>query len=454
MKNNLNAYGKIFRYVLFPFYESFLRRRQTLTFLNEAEHVLSLSAEEVRDKQWKKLKVLLEYAYEQVPYYRKLWDEIGLPPSKINSLDDFAKLPILTKDIVRKEYNNLIARNLVGKTKTKATGGSTGQPFSYEYTYESHKRREAIAMRGYGLAGAGLGVKTWQLWGQDLVHPGWFKSLKHRLFHRFYNRKIANSFIMSTNNMKEYVDDYNQFKPSAIVSYTSPLVQLAEYILANNLTVHQPDTILTGAEPLYDFQRKIIEQAFNAKVKNTYGCREVMLIASEAVEQEGLVVNIDHLVVEVCKDGTPIFNEVGDILLTDLSNFGMPLIRYENGDQAIIDSMSPSDDFPLPRIRSIEGRKLDVIKTPDGRLLPGEFFPHLLKDFTVIRKFQIIQDTLDSLEIKIVKKGDFPTHEYESLLKIVQDHVGEDVNIEISFVNQIELTSSGKHRVTISNLKE
>jgi len=453
MKSNLNTYGKIFRYILFPFYESFLRRRDTLKFLDEAESVLSLSAEEVRAKQWTKLKILLEHAYKEVPYYRQLWDEIDLPPSKINSLDDFEKLPILTKDIVRKEYNNLIASNLIGKTETKATGGSTGQPFSYEYTYESHKRREAIAMRGYGLAGAELGVKTWQLWGQDLVHPGWYKSLKNRMFHRFYNRKMANSFVMSTSNLQEYVDDYNQFKPSAIVSYTSPLVQLAEYILENNLTVHQPDTILTGAEPLYDFQREIIEKAFNSTVKNTYGCREVMLIASEASEQEGLVVNIDHLVVEVCNGGAPVYSEVGDIILTDLSNFAMPLIRYENGDQAIIDSMSPSDDFPLPRIRSIEGRKLDVIKTPDGRLLPGEFFPHLLKDFSAIRKFQIIQNTLSSLEIKIQKKGDFPDAEYQSLLNIVRGHVGNDIKIEVSFVDQIELTSSGKHRVTVSNIK-
>jgi len=115
--------------------------------------------------------------------------------------------------------------------------------------------------------------------------------------------------------------------------------------------------------------------------------------------------------------------------------------------------MSPSDDFPLPRIRSIEGRKLDVIKTPDGRLLPGEFFPHLLKDFSAIRKFQIIQNTLSSLEIKIQKKGDFPDAEYQSLLNIVRGHVGNDIKIEVSFVDQIELTSSGKHRVTVSNIK-
>jgi len=455
MKNNLNAYGKIFRYVLFPFYESFLRRRQTLKFLKEAEQVLSLSSEEVREKQWEKLKVLLEHAYEQVPYYRQLWDGLGLPPSKINSLDDFSKLPILTKDIVRQEYDNLIAANYRGKSKTKSTGGSTGQPFSYEYTYESHKKREAIAMRGYGMAGAGLGVKTWQLWGQDLIHPGWFKSTKNKMFHRFYNRKIANSFAMSTENLQSYVDDYNKFRPSAIVSYTSPLVQLAEFIINNKLTVHRPDTILTGAEPLYEFQREIIEKAFQAQVHNTYGCREVMLIASECDEQNGLHINSDHLVVEVINStGMPVIEETGQIIVTDLSNYAMPLIRYENGDQAILADETSDNLFPFPKLRSLEGRKLDVIKTPDGRLLPGEFFPHLLKDFVGIRKFQIVQKKLNELNIAIVKSHSFGKSEEESILGIIKNHVGDEVEVIISYPNEIPLTKSGKFRVTISELQK
>jgi len=451
-QNKLDFYGKVFKNILFPFYESFLRRRKTLQYLNDADSVLEMTHDELRALQFKKLKALLEHAYQNVPYYRRLWDEKGLQPDNINSLEDFEKLPVLTKDLVRKNYQDLIAENFRGKTLTKSTGGSTGQPFSYEYTYESHKQREAIAMRGYGLAGSGLGVKTWQLWGQDLVHPGFFKSLKYNLFHRFYNRKIANSFVMSKDIMQSYVDDYNQFKPSSIVSYTSPLVQMAEYIIENRLTVHRPDTILTGAEPLYDFQREMIEKAFGATVKNTYGCREVMLIASEAIGVEGLVINIDHLVVESCKDGSAVYGEVGDVVLTDLSNYGMPLIRYENGDQAIIDSQTPSDNFPLPRIRSIEGRKLDVIHTPDGKLLPGEFFPHLLKDFQFIHKFQIVQEEIEELVINIVRKGKVEADEETQLLSIIRNHVGPEMELTLNYLDEIPLTSSGKHRVTISKI--
>jgi phenylacetate-CoA ligase len=455
MKNKLNFYGKFFRYILFPFYESILRGRKTLSYLKSAELVLTMRKEDVDELQWKKLKKLLEHAYQNVPYYRETWDSLGLPPEKINSIKDFEKLPILTKDIVNKEYDNLIASNYRGHSKTKSTGGSTGQPFSYEYTYESHKKREAIAMRGYSMAGAGLGVKTWQLWGQDLVHPGWFKSMKNRMFHRFYNRKMANSFAMNVNNLQSYVDDYDRYQPSAIVSYTSPLVQLAEYILDNKLLVHRPDTILTGAEPLYEFQRELIEKAFNAKVHNTYGCREVMLIASECGEQSGLYINSDHLVVEVTDSNEePVVEKVGKIIISDLSNYAMPLIRYENGDQAILAKETQNKLLPFPILKSIEGRKLDVIKTPDGRLLPGEFFPHLLKDFEGIRKFQIIQNKLDELNIAIVKNESFGKSEEESLLNIIQKHVGREVTIVMSYPDEIALTPSGKFRVTISELKE
>lgn len=455
MKNNLNFYGKLFRHILFPLYETVLRGRKTLSYLKDAEVVLTMSKEDVDKLQWKKLKDLIEHAYKNVPYYRKAWDSLGLPPEKINSLKDFEKLPILTKDIVNKEYDNLIASNYRGHSKTKTTGGSTGQPFSYEYTYESHKKREAIAMRGYGMAGAGLGVKTWQLWGADLVYPGWFKSFKNRMFHSFYNRKMANSFAMNLNNLQTYVDDYERFKPNAIVSYTSPLVQLAEYILDNKLSVHSPDTILTGAEPLYEFQREIIEKAFGAKVHNTYGCREVMLIASECEEQKGLFINSDHLLVEVLDaNGAPIVEKVGQILISDLSNYAMPLIRYENGDQAILADETQNASLPFPVLKSIEGRKLDVIKTPDGRLLPGEFFPHLLKDFEGIRKFQIIQKKLNELHVAIVKNELFVKSEEESLLSIIQKHVGADVEIILSYPEEISLTKSGKFRVTISELKK
>jgi len=450
--SNLNFYGKLFRYCLFPLYESFLRRRNTLKYLDDVERVLTLSREEVEQIQFDKLKRLLEHAYNNVPYYRQTWDKLHISFDDIKSVSDLEKLPVLTKDIVRNNYEALRAKNYIGKSFKKATGGSTGQPFAYEYNYDSHKQREAIAMRGYGMAGANLGVKTWQLWGQDLVQPTWFKGLKNDLFHAFYNRKIVNSFDMNENNIDSYVADYQSFKPDAIVSYTSPLYQLAQYIVSQKIKVHNPKTILTGAEPLYDFQRQIIEQAFGAKVKNTYGCREVMLIASEIDGHEGLFVNDDHLVVEIVNDeATNVVDITGRVLLTDLSNFAMPLIRYENGDQAI-KSSNQNESNPLSVLSSIEGRKLDVIKTPCGKLLPGEFFPHLLKDFDGIVRFQVVQEVIDKLEIKIIRDDKYSLDSEQVLKDIIRSNLGEDIELFINYVDDIPLTQSGKYRVAISKI--
>jgi len=149
-----------------------------------------------------------------------------------------------------------------------------------------------------------------------------------------------------------------------------------------------------------------------------------------------------------------VIEETGQIIVTDLSNYAMPLIRYENGDQAILADETSDNLFPFPKLRSLEGRKLDVIKTPDGRLLPGEFFPHLLKDFVGIRKFQIVQKKLNELNIAIVKSHSFGKSEEESILGIIKNHVGDEVEVIISYPNEIPLTKSGKFRVTISELQK
>ncbi len=160
---------------------------------------------------------------------------------------------------------------------------------------------------------------------------------------------MLNSFAMNANNMHEYVDDINRYRPKALVSYVNPLYELAKYIIDNKLSVFSPKTILTGAEPLHDFQREVIEKAFNCNVYNTFGCREFMLMSAECREHKNLHINIDHLVVEtVSEDGLAITGESGDLVVTDLYNYGMPLIRYLNGDRATLVNSSCGCNNPLP----------------------------------------------------------------------------------------------------------
>lgn len=446
-------YTYIFIKFLFPLYEKYISGRKTTDYIDSYKENLSKLRNEIEKSQLKELKKLLKHAYFSCDFYRKQWDEIGFDYSKVTSISELEQLPVLTKDVIRENYSQIISNKFRGQNFIKSTGGSSGTPLKLELNKESNERRQAVMWRGYGRLGAGLGVKTLYLWGGNILPIGFFAQLKENLYHRFYNRKILNSFLLKNDNIASYIDDINNYKPKAIVSYVNPLVILSEYIIKNDLVVHAPNSILTGAEPLYDFQRTIIEKAFKAPVYNTYGCREFMLIASECTLKTGLHINIDHLVVEVVNDSGKSTDSSGDLVITDLYNYGFPLIRYLNGDQATKSEITKCKcGSPLPLLESVDGRKLDVIQTADGRKIPGEFFPHLFKDFTNVSKFQIIQNDLHKLQVSIVLHDQSNLDDVKNIKEMINKSAGDSIEIQINLVQEIPLNKSGKHRVTISNL--
>jgi phenylacetate-CoA ligase len=447
-------YAWLFRKFLFPLYETHIARRQSVEYIEDYQNNLAKSIDELEVIQLESLKRLLIHAYNTCDFYKVQWDKIGFIPENIKSVKDIEVLPVIDKDIIRENYASFVSKTHKGKNILKTTGGSSGVPFQFELDQESNERRQAVMWRGYGQLGAGLGVKTLYLWGANIAPVGAKSELKDRLYHAFYNRKMLNSFKMSEDNIAEYVQHFNRYRPEAVVSYVNPLVTLADYILEHNLPVHAPTSILTGAEPLYEFQRQRIEKAFNAPVYNTYGCREFMLIGSECKQQDGLHVNIDHLVVELLNEHGELAETSGELVVTDLHNYGFPLIRYLNGDRATkSQSHTCVCGSVLPLLKSVDGRKLDVIRTRDGRRIPGEFFPHLLKDYKSIKQFQVVQNTIDQLNVNIVLYEGSTDAELTAIQGLIEQNTGGALKVFIETMHEIPLSSSGKQRVTISNLK-
>jgi len=442
-------YPYLFRYLIMPTYEK-VKGKNLLSFLGACESRLTWSKDEIQAYQLQQLKKLLRHAYDNTSYYKKAWSDAGINDiNDIQSLADFAKLPVVTKENIRDHYQDFISTKHTNNIK-KSTGGSTGQPFHFELNLESHTRREAIMWRGYGWLGAGLGQKTLYLWGADLGQPSRFKTIKNALYHGFYNRKMLNSFEMNEQNKPDYIQEINNYKPVAFVSYVNPLYDLSLYIIEHKIKVHQPQTILTGAEPLHQFQREAIEKAFNCSVYDTFGCREFMLMSAECREDKNLHINIDHLVVETLSEySAPVIGDSGDLVITDLHNYGFPLIRYVNGDRAtLVETPCPCGN-PLPIMKSVDGRKLDIIKTPEGGSIPGELFPHLFKEFKGITKFQVKQSTLDSLDIIIVANDKFCHDDKTKIINEINKYSNESLALNFKMVNEIPLTAAGKHRVTI-----
>ena len=447
----MSVYEQLFRRVLYPAYESGLRRRRTLDYLAGYERDQWLAPEQIRALQLERLQRLLRHCEQHVPWYRRRWRELGIAAADIRSLDDYARLPVLGKDEIRAHFDEFKADGWHDRLLYKATGGSTGQPMRFGYTRESNERRTAVMWRGYGWAGARMGRRTLYVWGGAVGEPQRLHQFKERLYHAAFARRMLNSFHMTDANLGEYADAIDAYRPEVIVGYVGPLVRLARWLLDRRRTLARPPAAVLGAaEALHDFQRELVERAFGCPAYNTYGCREVMLVASECGHRHGLHINADHLVVEL--HGAATAGASGEVLLTDLSNYGMPLLRYANGDLATASAAACPCGRGLPLLAHVDGRKLDAIRTPAGHLLPGEFFPHMLKDVPGLRRFQLVQRRLDRLELALVCDERFDDDGMAWIRRELAKVVGDSVALDCRIVDDIPLTPSGKLRVTVSAL--
>lgn len=447
-------YFYLYNRILSPIFETVIKRRKILKYRRRLEKTQWFSTQKLLDLQWEELKKLIDHAYTNVPYWKKIFDHLGLKPTDIQNLEDFQALPFMTKDNIRSHKKEMIANNYRGKTWTKSTGGSTGVPLELDYTPESYDWRLATTKRGYGWAGCEDGVKQAYVWGTDIKEPSKLIKIKRKLHYSVLRHRYYNCFNFTEEKMTEALKDLNRFKPKVILGYTNPLYNFAKFVGHKRIRIH-PKAIITGAEKLYEFQRKELIKIFGCPVFNTYGSREFMLIAAECEKHHGLHISMENLLVEIIKeDGTPAKdNEMGEIVVTDLHNYGMPFIRYKIGDLGIMTSAPCPCGRGLMLLEDVVGRNLDMLKTPDGRFVPGEFFPHLMKEFKGVKQFQVVQDKINELTIKIIKTDDFKNMDFQFMEKKIQGIMGEHVKVHYEFVDDIPLTKTGKHRVTICNIK-
>ena len=448
-------YETAFRRVLFPVYESGIRRRGTLAWLDEYERSQWLSPERLAELQWSRLKQLLEHCYREVPYYQRQWHELGITPNDIRSLEDYARLPTLTKADIRQNGEALKAHSWRGRMLYKNTSGSTGEPLRFGYNRESNDRRAAVMFRGYGWAGAPMGRRSLVLWGGGLGNPPRMRRWKDQLYHAAFGRRMVNSFHMTEANMHEYADLIDSYRPEVLLGYFGPLLRLAQWLLDNGRRVHPPKAFIVNGEAMHEFQREIIEEAFGCPAFNTYGCREFMMVAGECEQHKGMHVNADHLVVErVTPPKAQLDPLTGEAIITDLFNYGMPFIRYATGDLITASTERCPCGRGLPLITQVEGRMLDAIRTPDGRILPGMFFPFLLKEVPGVAQSQIVQRQLDRLDLSLVRGKAFNDDSLAMIHREIRKVLGDGIEVNCQFVDQIPLTRSGKTRLTISELSQ
>jgi phenylacetate-CoA ligase len=443
----------VFRDVIIRGFESGVKRRPTFAYWRELERSQWESRAQLERRQLHALQRLVRHAAVSCPYYTGEWRRLGLSPDVPASLDDFRRWPLVTRDTIRAHRERMRAVHPPMRLIAKATGGSSGEPLRFDLDTNSNDRRMAAWMRGYGWAGAGPGTRQFHLWGTALGDQPARKRLKLRLYDALYRRRVASCFQLTESTVPDYLARIRQYAPAVLVGYTNPLYFFARALRERGFRPPPVRSVVVGAEKLHDFQRRTIEEVFEAPVFETYGSREFMLMGAECDRHDGMHLTFEQLLLEVVDDdGQPLADGAeGNVVVTDLYNYGMPFVRYLNGDRAVAGFGRCSCGRGLPTLRQVVGRQLDIVATPDGRRVPGEFFPHLLKDFAVVRRFQVVQERPDAVLLRLVLAGR-PGAALDDIRTQVAAVLGTSVTLEVEVVDDIPLSRSGKLQVVVNRL--
>lgn len=432
-------------------------RPGTLKSLDELRQLQWLDEDEQISLQRKRLHQLLEYANTHVPYYRDLFQEIGFHPLDFATDPTcFRELPLLTKDIVRQNFERLITtdpsrQNIIFKAKT---GGTTGEPmrFMQDRIYDDY--RAAHIFHQMEWSGWQLGQPQGWLWGHVLAGTGSEEgSAVGKLKDWIVGRFRSNAFHLTPESMEQFASQLERHPQTVVWSYVSTMYRFAQFVQERDCHINL-HAIYTAAEPLYDYQRQFIEDTFDCRVFNSYSSVEIGHIACECDRHNGLHIMTRNCVLEVLRDGQPVPDgEEGEFVLTNLTNWSFPFIRYkiEDGGRKCVQPCTCGRGLPMLEI--VEGRVIDFFQTRDRGRMWGAFVVPMVPTLGKIKQYQIVQKSLDQLVFRIVSDGPIDELKFKEIQKACKIALGDNVEAHIEYVDSLPITPTGKHRYVISEVE-
>jgi len=397
---------------------------------------------------------LLRHCRQNVPYYAKIMrDQPGSFES--DPIEYLERFPILTKQDVRRNFEALKSADLPRRRwYYNSTGGSTGEPVRLIQDWEYAARSGAVSLLFSKLAGREAGESEIKIWGSSRDVTRSTESLRARLALGLENTLILNSVSMSRERMREFISILNRRRPKLIVAYVEAAYALAKFAESEGLKVVPQAAVITAAGKLYPFMREKIEAVFGCPVFDRYGSREFGDIACERPGQSGLwAAPWGNYLEIVDSEGRRVPGGVeGEILVTSLTNYAMPLIRYRIGDRGILSPSLPHEEGAGQILQEVTGRSMDLFRSQDGALInPGFFMANLyFRDW--INHYQVIQKDYSMVVYKIVKEAEPPAAELAEIAAVTRKALGSDCEVVFEFVETIPPSPSGKFRFLISEL--
>jgi len=447
------------RNLLIPFYWKYINPSNILDYYKDLKKLQWNSIEDNRQIQRKKLYNLIQYTSQNIPYYQLIIKKYGIKFTKGTIFDDLKKFPLLTKDVIRNHFDELY--RFKNKTYYRNTsGGSTGEPVVFYQDKEYLSWANASKRLFNEWAGRKLGESMMKLWSSqpDIFEAG--QGFKGYLRQQVSGITTLGASKMSEKDMFERVKYINKLKPRFILTYTNSIDELTRFIQRNHLYVYSPHAIMTTAGVLYPDLKARIEEVFHTTVFNRYGSREVSNMACNCEEDEGLhIIPAIHYLEIVddegrqTKPGTP-----GNILVTLLTNYTMPLIRYKIEDRGVLSNKRCSCGRGFPLMEKVEGRITDNFRNKFGDYVSGGIFFEFFYYQDNIKQFQIVQKAADSISINLVLNDIKKFKDMEKSLKEINQKIcmimGHDTTVEYNIVDEIEPSPSGKYNYSFSNIKK
>jgi phenylacetate-CoA ligase len=401
--------------------------------------------EQINNYQNKELKKLINHAYNNVPYYRKIMDENQFTPKDINSKEDLKKFPILTKEIIRKNFEELKANNLsLFKPKLQRTGGATGHPLVFYSDDKSWSMHWALKFRSWEMGGYSIGEKVAFIGGTSIIPKD--MGIKKRLWNWLNNFHTLQADKLNDDLINKHINYLIKKNIRILRGYPASIALIADYCIKQNIKL-DIKLVISTADTLLNEHKVLITRAFNCNIIDSYGSADGGGNASTCLYNEGFHFSFESAIWEVIGKN----EKIGELTLTSLTNYAMPFIRYQPGD--VVEKLFTYEKCKcgrtLPRIKKLYGRSSDVIKLENGNTISSHAFSKLIKGYPV-NQWQVIQEGTN-IDLNIKVSNGFKSEDRKELMMKILAFCGTTSNtVRLNEVKELHTTINGKLRVIIN----
>jgi phenylacetate-CoA ligase len=416
-------------------------------------------AETIRAASRARLLALLRHAGASSPYYRELFAARGFDPRKPSAVNNLQRLPLVTKELLARHKEGMRSRRYRPEhLVTSFTGGSSGTPTGFFQDPACSLQRLGRQWGILDRCGYRLGQRCGLIWGvhADLPDPSRPPGLKARLRQFATARESLCCTVMRRADLLDFHRRLQRFRPHVLYGYPNAMEEFALFIRSEGLAPLRVATVICTAERLTGRQRALFSQQFSAEVYNLYCTREHGCIGFECREHNGLHIDAGSVYIEILEKGRPVPpGQTGDIVVTDLLNYGMPFIRSRIGDRGSLSPTPCSCGCALPLLQAFEGRVTDTLYRADGSSVAGLMLVDMFLDDPLIENLQVIQNRVGDVELLLEVRGPFGATDEQRVRDETRHYMGDGTAIQIRLVPEIPRNPrSGKFQEVICRVTD